>query len=221
MIRLGFVGLASASLLVSACTLTRLQPPPPPPDFFTQVTPGGGTRYAHNWENRPCFSIEFATTDWVLKESTPDRVLWERKEDVLNLYMSDNRISGFAVSGMDAEEALRAFVSAELDYVKPSFDYQAVRAPRFARDHNGLWTQWSWKGVGGKLKRMGAKRPSDQQHVVASLWLDPWVLSFDWATTDVTPELGPTPAMIDVLESLQFHPNCFAGMSPGETWGRR
>jgi hypothetical protein len=49
--------------------------------------------------------------------------------------------------------------------------------------------------------------------------MDPWVLSFDWATTEVEADyFGPTPEMIDMLESLRFHPACFAAMRTGETW---
>ena len=65
----------------------------------------------------------------------------------------------------------------------------------------------------------GSRAPVDQRHVVASLWMDPWVLSFDWATTEVEADyFGPTPEMIDMLESLRFHPACFAAMRTGETW---
>jgi hypothetical protein len=45
------------------------------------------------------------------------------------------------------------------------------------------------------------------------------VLSFDWATTDMSIPPGPTPSMINVIESLTFYPECFAAMDPGETWG--
>ncbi len=205
-------------LILTSCSVSRpLGPAPPAPDYFTQVVPQG-IRYAHNYQDRPCFSMVLGDEHWIMKEATQDRVLWRRGQQVLNVYLTDNRQSGFAVSGMNDEQALNAFIGSELEYVKPRFDVQDLRSPRTARDRNGLWSQWSWKGHGGKIVRPGQKKPLDQQHVIASLWLDPWVLSFDWATTQVTGNLGPTPEMIDVLESLTFNPKCFAGMRPGETW---
>ncbi len=208
------------SLLLTSCVTAqpgRPGPPPPPPDYFTQITPSG-TLYAHNWPGRPCFTVDIIGEDWVLKETAADRVLWRRGDNVLNIYLTDNREAGFAVAGMNDEQALLAFIGSELEYVKPRFEYQRVRQPRTARDRNGLWSQWSWKGQGGKLARPGQKKPLDQQHVIASLWLDPWVLSFDWARTELTDNLGPSPEMIDILESVQFYPQCFSGMRPGETW---
>jgi hypothetical protein len=206
-----------ACLAVAGCSAQQSQPAGPPPDNFTQVM-GHGIRYAHNYEGHPCFTIDLPGNDWTMTSASSERVLWKRgKTDVLNLYLTDNRRAAFAVAGMTEEEALRAFIGSELAYVKPRFEYQSVRPPRFARDPNGLWSQWSWKGQGGIQARDGSK-PSDQQHVIASLWLDPWVLSFDFASRELTAHMGPTPEMIDILESLTFYPQCFATMRPGETY---
>jgi hypothetical protein len=73
--------------------------------------------------------------------------------------------------------------------------------------------------MGGKRMSTAVDKPADQRHAIASLWIDPWILSLDWATTDMALTLGATPAMIAVIESLRFYPECFAAMNPGETWG--
>lgn len=204
------------ALAFVGCTATRVQEVAPP-DHFTQVT-RDGVRYAHNWHARPCFSIVVADNDWVLDEADADRVLFRRHEEVLNVYFTDNREVRFAVGGMSAQDALRAFIGYEADFVKPMFRFQTIEKPRFGEDDNGSWAQWSWEGRSGKARGAGRTPPADQRHVVASLWLDPWVLSFDWATTDVgAAYFGPTPEMIDVLDTLKFHPECFDTMAVGET----
>jgi hypothetical protein len=48
-----------------------------------------------------------------------------------------------------------------------------------------------------------------------SLWLDPWVMSFDWATTDPNGPKEPTLEMIMTLESLTFYPECFRARKDG------
>ena len=190
------------------------------PAYFTQVTPTG-FRYGHNWEERPCFTIDLDSTAWKLEEATADRVVWSRGEQHLALYLADDRKGKFAVAGMDGEQALSAFMGYELDFVKPRFDLQTTSAPRMAKDVNGIWMQWGWEGRGGKRAASTVDRPADQRHTIISLWIDPWVLSFDWATTDLNIAFGPTPTMLDVIESLHFYPECFAAMSPGETWGAK
>jgi hypothetical protein len=200
--------------MVVGCAATRRQPPPPA--YFTQVTPKG-IHYTHNWEDRPCFSIDLAGLMWNLTQAGPDKVVWRQGNHVLQVYLVDNRKSRFAVKGMDAEGALRAFIAYELDFVKPRFEMQLTRPPRIAQDHNGVWAQWGWEGHGGKTYGLGDTEPADQRHIIASLWVDPWVLSFDWATTDLSSDPHMTPQMVDVLESLQFHPQCYQTMVPGET----
>jgi len=188
------------------------------PAYFTQVTPTG-MRYGHNWEGRPCFTIELDGPDWSLDEATADRIVWSRGQQHLAIYLADNRKGKFAVAGMDGEQALTAFMGYELDFVRPRFDMHMTNRPRLARDANGIWMQWGWEGHGGKRVSSSVDKPADQRHTIMSLWIDPWVLSFDWATTDLNIALGPTPAMLDVIESLTFFPECFAAMDPGETWG--
>ena len=77
--------------------------------------------------------------------------------------------------------------------------------------------QWGWTGTGGKRKGTETQAPADQRHVIISLWVDPWVMSFDWASDEVSAIDGPTLEMIETLESLDFHPECFSAMVPGET----
>ena len=54
--------------------------------------------------------------------------------------------------------------------------------------------------------------------MVASLWLDPWVLSLDWGSVDDEATPGPRAKLVDVVESLTFNPQCFQAMKLGETW---
>jgi hypothetical protein len=187
------------------------------PSFFTEVT-ATGVRYAHNWPERPCFTIDLAGTSWKFVDSTADNVPWERGTEVLRVYLTDNRTARFAVADMDIEEVLRAFMAYELEYVQPWFEFQVSHSPRMAEDYNGIWMQWGWEGHAGKRRAARVDQPADQRHVIQSLWVDPWVLSLDWATTDLAGEPGTTPANIDTLESVTFYPDCFKRLEPGSTW---
>ncbi len=190
------------------------------PAFFTQATPTG-IRYAHNWVGRPCFIFDLPGNDWQLQETTADYVLYRRGSNVLKVYLTDNRLVDFAVAGMGTEGALRAFVGAELDFVRPKFTNYYSTPPRLKTNEHGTWALWRWEGREGKRAGVGKAQPSDQKHMVASLWVDPWVLSFDFATTDVEATTEPTGDIRQILESLTFHPRCFRSMRQGETWNER
>jgi hypothetical protein len=123
------------------------------------------------------------------------------------MYFTDNRIVQFSHVATPGETVLRGFLGYELSHVRPSFAFPDTEAPKFARDNNGEWMQWGWQGLGG-LERQGYEAPSDQRHVLANLWVEPWVMSFDWATERIYTMGGPTPEMIDILDSLEFDPTC-------------
>ncbi|RMD85136.1 MAG: hypothetical protein D6815_02545 [Candidatus Dadabacteria bacterium] len=203
-----------------ACSQSLYKKNDEAPAYVTQVVPGG-IRYLHNWAERPCFSLALGGSDWQLDQSTGDDVRWHRGNLVFHLYLTDNRKAAFAVSGMSPEQALRAFIGYELDYVRPMFEFLVNRPPKFAEDQNGVWVEWGWEGHGGKRTGARVEAPADQRHIIYSLWIDPWVLSLDWATTDLSTPPGATPEMIDVIESLRFHPQCFAPMKVGETWNAK
>jgi len=188
------------------------------PSYFTELT-STGIRYGHNWPDRPCFTIDLPGTAWSFIESSPDNVQWQRGDQVLRIYLTDNRTARFSVANMDTEQILRSFVAYELEYVQPWFEFYVAHTPKTAEDMNGVWMQWGWEGHGGKRRAARVDEPADQRHVIQSLWLDPWVLSLDWATTDLSEESGATPAKIDTLESLIFYPSCFKARLPGSTWG--
>ncbi len=206
----------AAVLLVCGCAPT-VRKAEQAPAYFTQVLEDG-LLYAHNWEGRPCFSIRLDSTGWKLEEATADRVVWSSDKRHLAIYLADNRDGRFAVAGMDPQQVLRAFMGYELDFVKPRFEFHVTHPPRMAQDQNGVWMLWGWEGHGGKRLNSSVDKPADQRHTIASLWVDPWVLSFDWATIDMSIPPGATAAMIDVIESLRFYPECFDPMRPGETW---
>ena len=187
------------------------------PAYFTQST-RTGSRYAHNWVRRPCFSLELSDRDWILQSATANYVLWRRGADVLKVYLADNREIGYAVSGMDPEGALRAFVGYELDFVRPKFEESRATPDEMDSNDHGIWAHWSWEGRSGRRAGVGKAKPADQLHHVSSLWLDPWVLSFDWATRDMTAPFARDGEMAEVLRSLAFHPECFEEMRTGETW---
>jgi hypothetical protein len=187
------------------------------PAYFSQVT-DTGFRYAHNWQGIPCYSVLLQGTDWVFDESLPQRARWSRDEIALSIYFSDNRLQRYAVSGMSDEDALRAFLAYELEFIRPNFEFQVTKPPKFARVDRSLWMQWGWTGTGGKRRGTQPDAPADQRHVTISLWLDPWVMSFDWASSDLAVLEGPTLEMIEMLESLEFHPECFKAMTLGETY---
>ncbi len=210
-------GLLVLALAAAGCS-ARAKPEAVAPSHFVQIR-DPGMAYAHNHGARPCYSFELADPDWRLEESKPDWAQFSRLDGVLRVYFVDNRDVGFAVGGMEPEDALRAFIGAEAAFIKPLFQFQSVESPKLAEDDNGIWVQWAWEGRAGNRRGAGSRAPVDQRHVVASLWMDPWVLSFDWATTEVDADyFGPTPEMIDMLESLRFHPACFTAMRTGETW---
>ncbi len=217
-----------AMLVLGGCSANQAPAPPgkavvqdsdaPGPAYFTQITESGA-RYSHNWVSRPCFSLELPGHQWVLQAATADYVLWRDNERVLKVYLADNRSTEFAVSGMTPEDTLRAFIGYELDYIKPRFTLHRSPAPLVNADRNGVWAHWLWEGREGRRAGVGTSTPADQKHRLATLWLDPWALSFDWATPDVEAPDGETADMAAVLDSLVFHPKCFTSMRTGETWG--
>ncbi len=187
------------------------------PAYFSQAT-ATGVRYAHNWVGRPCFTLEIPGGAWVLQSATSDFVLWRRGPEVLKAYLADNREDGFAVSGMNPEGILRAFVGYELDYVRPKFEISRSAPPQIDINEQGVWAHWRWEGRSGLRAGVGKAKPADQKHLISSLWIDPWVLSFDWATSQVDYPYERSAEMAGVLRSLDFHPECFAEMRTGETW---
>lgn len=187
------------------------------PAYFTQVH-DMGTRYAHNWAGRPCFTIDLPLTEWVREGSSPDYAQWRRGPEVLKVYLSDNRERDFAVHGMSTEGVLRSFVGSELDFVAPKFAKYRSSPPQVWQGPEGVWAYWQWQGLDGRRAGVGKTKPADQKHYVASLWLDPWVLSFDWATLDIEGEHGLNVERQQVLKSLAFYPECFQSMDVGETW---
>lgn len=187
------------------------------PAYFTQATEYG-YRYAHNWIDRPCFTIDLPGNDWVLQSATADYVLWHKGDYALKLYLTDNRTDQFAVGGMDAEQALRAFIGFELDFIKPKFEKSTSPAPNLRTNENGVWALWRWEGRVGRRAGVGKAQPAEQRHLIASLWLDPWVLSFDWATSKLDLPDVDSPELLAAVRSLRFVPQCFATMRSGETW---
>jgi hypothetical protein len=214
------------SILVAGCAIR--QPVPPgarhqgddvAPAYFTQATPEG-YRYAHNWVERPCFTIDLPGTDWVLQSATSDYVMWRKGDHALKVYLADNRRNAFAVAGMSAEEALRAYIGYELDFIRPKFEKQASPSPSLRTNDSGLWALWRWEGRMGRRAGVGKPQPADQRHLLASLWLDPWVLSFDWATAKLDSPDVDSPELLAAVRSLRFYPECFQTMRSGETWAR-
>lgn len=187
------------------------------PGYFTEATEGG-YRYAHNWVDRPCFTLDLPGSDWVLQSATADYVLWHRGDHVLKVYLTDNRSVAFAVSGMSPEEALRAFIGYEEDYIKPKFEKHSSPSPSMRTNETGLWALWRWEGREGHRAGVGKMQPADQRHLIASLWLDPWVISFDWATAKMDAPDVDSPELVYAVRSLHFYPHCFQNMRSGETW---
>jgi hypothetical protein len=187
------------------------------PAYFTQATETG-YRYAHNWIDRPCFVIDLPGPNWVLQSATADYVLWHKGDHALKVYLTDNRESAFAVSGMTGEDALRAFIGFELDFIRPKFEKQSSPSPILRTRNTGLWALWRWEGRMGRRAGVGKAQPADQRHMIASLWLDPWVLSFDWATSKLELPDIDSPDLLYAVRSLQFVPQCFDEMRSGETW---
>jgi hypothetical protein len=187
------------------------------PAYFTQAT-SYGYRYAHNWVDRPCFVIDLPGANWVLQSATADYVLWHKGDYALKVYLTDNRDSAFAVSGMTGEDALRAFIGFELDFIRPKFEKQSSPSPSLRKNETGLWALWRWEGRMGRRAGVGKAQPADQRHMIASLWLDPWVLSFDWATSKMDLPDVDSPELLAAVRSLRFVPECFSQMRSGETW---
>ena len=44
------------------------------------------------------------------------------------------------------------------------------------------------------------------------------MLSFDWATANLTGPNVESPELVDAVRSLKFRPECFSTMRSGETW---
>lgn len=213
-------------IVLAGCTAQ--QPVPPGarskgedegPAYFTQVT-ATGYRYAHNWVDRPCFTIDLPGNDWILQSATADYVLWHNGDHALKVYLTDNRVSAFAVGGMSGEDALRAFIGFELDFIKPKFEKDDSPPPSMRTNETGLWALWRWEGRVGRRAGVGKPQPADQRHLLASLWLDPWVLTFDWATQKLDTPDRDSPELLAAVRSIKFEPKCFATMRSGETWAQ-
>lgn len=187
------------------------------PAYFTQATEYG-YRYAHNWVDRPCFTIDLPGSNWVLQSATADYVLWRNGDYALKVYLNDNRQNAFAVSGMDSSDALRAFIGYELDFIRPKFEKSDSPPPSVRTNETGVWALWRWEGKIGRRAGVGKSQPANQRHLLASVWLDPWVLSFDWATSNLESADHDSPELLAAVRSLQFVPQCFSTMRSGETW---
>jgi hypothetical protein len=209
--RFGLLVVITVLAFSSACA--RLRPPADAPAYFTQVTDKGWL-YAHNWASVPCFTIELMGETWRLAGSNPNKVDWVRGDEFLSIIFSDNRRLGYAVAGMLPEDVLRAYLGYEAEHIRPLFEYQIIQQPKFTTEHDGTWMGWGWEGRGGK--RRGAKTvvAADQQHVIMSLWQDPFVISFDWGSKKSDKPGVPTLEMVMLLESLAFHPECFSARRP-------
>ena len=216
---LGLIFLAGCSAQQPTPPGARFQGDDAGPAYFTQAT-ATGYRYAHNWVDRPCFTVDLPGTDWVLQAATADYVLWHKGDYALKLYLTDNRESAFAVAGMTGDDVLRAFIGFELDFIKPKFEKQSSPPPSMRTNETGLWALWRWEGRMGRRAGVGKAQPADQRHLLASLWLDPWVLSFDWATSKLDKPDVDSPELVYAVRSIQFVPQCFSSMRGGETWSQ-
>jgi hypothetical protein len=63
---------------------------------------------------------------------------------------------------------------------------QRTYPPKLAQDEKGVWMQWGWEGMGGKRMSTAVDKPADPAPRDREPWVDPWVLSLDWATTDLS-----------------------------------
>jgi len=217
-------GLGLLSLAVAGCSGQQALPPGArgqgndlAPGYFTEAT-ATGYRYAHNWVDRPCFVIDLPGSDWVLQSATADYILWSKGDYRLKVYLTDNRQIAFAVGGMSPDEALRAFIGYELDFIKPKFEKHSSPPPSMRTNETGLWALWRWEGRIGRRAGVGKPQPADQRHLLASLWLDPWVITFDWATAKLDAPDVDSPELVYAVRSLSFVPQCFQNMRSGETW---
>ncbi len=176
-------------------------------ELYSTTQLANSVLYHHRWPGFPCYTIKLGGNDWEFIDSTAARARWRKADAVLSVYFTDNRISHFTTVLAPGDRVLRDFLGYELSYVRPNFSLHTSQPPRFARDANGEWMQWAWQGLGGRTEE-AAVAPADQRHVIANLWLEPWVLTFDWASERLYTIDGPTPGMIDVLDSLEFDPIC-------------
>ena len=196
------------SLLIG-CTQTNVQGPSAAieQELYTTTSLSNAVLYHHRWPGFPCYSLKLPGQDWELVDSNAARVRWRKNDSVLSVYFTDNRLTHFTPVLGPGERVLRDFLGYELSYVRPSFALHTSQPPKFARDDNGKWMQWAWQGLGGR-EESGQSAPADQRHVIANLWLEPWVMSFDWATERLYTINGPTPEMVEILENLEFDPIC-------------
>jgi len=201
-----------AAFGVSGC-VRMLSAPSEAPAYYTQVTDKGWL-YAHNWAGTPCFTIELLGETWRLAKSDPEKITWIRGDEVLSIMLEDNRKLRFAVAKMLPEDTLRAYLGYQAEIIQPLFDYQVIHPPKFTAEYDGTWMGWGWEGKGGKRRGVRAGIPADQKHVVMSLWQDPYVISFDWGGKGATQATEPTLEMVMMLETLEFHPECFGGRPP-------
>jgi hypothetical protein len=201
-----------AAFSASGC-VRLLSAPSEAPAYYTQVTDKGWL-YAHNWAGAPCFTIELLGETWRLAKSDPEKITWVRGEEVLSIMLEDNRKLGFAVAKMLPEDALRAYLGYQAEIIRPLFEFQIIHPPKFTTEYDGTWMGWGWEGKGGKRRGVRAGIPADQKHVVMSLWQDPYVMSFDWGGKGTTGATEPTLEMVMMLETLEFHPECFGGRPP-------
>jgi hypothetical protein len=176
-------------------------------ELYTTTPLANATLYHHHWPGFPCYSIKLSGKSWQLIDTSAARVRWRKENTILSVFFTDNRLTHFSTVLAPGERVLRDFLGYELSYVRPSFSLHTSQPPRFANNGNGDWMQWAWQGLGGQVYD-GEVAPADQRHVIANLWLEPWVMSFDWATERLYTINGPTPEMIDVLDSLEFDPAC-------------
>ena len=112
----------------------------------------------------------------------------------------------------------RSPIGYELDFIKPKFEKHTSPSPSLRTNETGLWALWRWEGRGGRRAGVGKPQPADQRHLLASLWLDPWVISFDWATAKLDSPDVDSPELVYAVRSLHFYPKCFHEMRSGETW---
>jgi len=206
--RLSRWSLLAATLLVG-CSQTNAPGPSATNDndLYSTTELSNSILYHHRWPGFPCYSVKLTGKNWKLVDSTAQRARWRKDDKVLSVYFTDNRLARFSPVLAPGERVLRDFLGYELSYVRPSFSLHTSQPPKFAKDVNGEWMQWAWQGLGGRGEGEQSV-PADQRHVIANLWLEPWVMSFDWATERLYTIKGPTPEMVEVLESLEFDPTC-------------
>ncbi len=213
------LALLAVAATLGGCSAGALGRPVDDTPSHVSLVTDAGFRYVHNWEETPCFTVDLHGSAWRLESSTFNQISWKRGKQMLSIYFTDNRTAGFALAGMAEEEILRAFLGYEIEYIRPKFEFEVSRPPKFSDEHDGTWMSWGWEGRGGKLTGLTTTKPDNQRHVIISYWVDPWVMSFDWASSDPDFDKAPTLEMIELIESLEWHPECFDTLEPGSTWG--